>query len=369
MKKPTRLRVTVVLASVLAGAAVIAAVATAGGPGAAASLAPLLKQQTSVGVTTPLSKKPAAGKKIYFLQCSQPVCTAFLGGLQAAAKVLGWTVQKAPFTQTPEGIQSAVQAAIDAKPDGIFFTGISPSLIGPQLANAKKAGIPIVDGFDVAPPKAPIAVMLGSAQAYGAIDKGIADWTAVDSGGKAHVLILNISAYTILEYGTKLFQKELARVCSTCKTTVLDSKPTDVGTALPAAIVSALQRDPSINYLAFSFGDMALGVANALKGAGLQKILPHMVSFGSASPSNLNDIIKGNFGATSAWSIPFNGWQAMDTFARIFNGDKIPATMPSLEGMVVTAKTAKSQYKGDTFWDFAGPVNYPAQFKKLWHEG
>jgi ribose transport system substrate-binding protein len=191
----------------------------------------------------------------------------------------------------------------------------------------------------------------------------------VNSNGKANVLVLNISAYTILEFGTKLFQGELKRVCPACKTTVLDNKPTDVGTNLPAAVVSALQRDPSINYVAFSFGDMSLGVANALKGAGLSKILPHMVSFGSASPSNLNAINQGNFGATAGWSIPFNGWQAIDTFARYFNGDKIPTTMPMLQGMVVTSKTAKSQYTSDTNWEFAGPKNYAAQFKKLWHAG
>src|SRR5690349_18920383 len=127
MQRMRRFRLGWTLVAVAALAAVAAAVAVASGIGdAQKSLAPLLKQQTSVGTLQPLSKKPATGKRIYFLQCSQPVCTAFLGGLQAAAKVLGWQIQKAPFTQTPEGIQSAVQAAIDAKPDGIFMTGISP---------------------------------------------------------------------------------------------------------------------------------------------------------------------------------------------------------------------------------------------------
>ncbi len=112
-----------------------------------------------------LSKKPPTGKKITFLQCSQPVCTAFMAGLKEASAVLGWTVKAIPFEQTPEGIQAGVQAAIDSKPDGIFFTGISPAFITKQLADAKAKGIPIVDGFDAATKFAfPIIAMVGGAR-------------------------------------------------------------------------------------------------------------------------------------------------------------------------------------------------------------
>src|SRR5438105_1863739 len=98
------------LATAMLGALVVAAAAwsaTTGSPGVAkakAALAPSLKQATSIGVATPLSKTPPKGKKIYFLQCSQPVCTAFLGGMKAATAALGWSVAGHSFTQTPEGI-------------------------------------------------------------------------------------------------------------------------------------------------------------------------------------------------------------------------------------------------------------------------
>jgi hypothetical protein len=88
-------------ATVLSLAAAAWAATPPGAVKAAGELAPLLKQATSIGNYTPLTKKPAAGKRIYFLQCSQPVCGAFIGGLQAAAKTIGWTAEGHPFTQTP----------------------------------------------------------------------------------------------------------------------------------------------------------------------------------------------------------------------------------------------------------------------------
>jgi ribose transport system substrate-binding protein len=334
---------------------------------ATTALKPYLKAPTSIGISTPLSKKPAAGKRIYFLQCSQPVCTAFLGGLKSATAALGWKVEGHSFTQTPEGIQSAVQAAVDAKPDGIFFTGISPTLIPNQLAAAKAAGIPIVAGFDVAAAKSPLLTMLGGSKTVANSSRSAADWLIADSKGKANVLIFTISAYTILNLSEKSFSGEIKRLCPGCKTKVIDNKVTDVGTNIPAAVVSAIQRDPSVTHVAFAFGDMPLGVAAALKSAGLEGKVK-IVSYGSASPTNLSDISKGNMSATSAWSIPFNSWQAIDVFARHFVGDPIPKA-PPMQSMVITKATAKSQFKGDAYWDFAGPTKYQAAFKKLWHVG
>ena len=88
----------------------------------------------------------------------------------------------------------------------------------------------------------------------------------------------------------------------------------------------------------------------------------------SASPTNLLDIQNGNMGATSGWSIPFNSWQAIDAFARHFVGDPVDPA-PPLEAMIITKQNAKSEYKGEDDWDFAGPRNYEAGFKKLWHVG
>jgi ribose transport system substrate-binding protein len=328
------------------------------------------KVPASIGLTQVLSKRPPKGKNITFLQCSQPVCTAFMAGLKAGAAVLGWKIKSIAFEQTPEGIQAGVQAAIDGKPDGIFFTGISPSFITKQLAEAKAKGIPIVDGFDAAKKFAfPIVSMVGGDRDTTAWARKTADWVIADSNGKANVVIFNISAYTTLNNATNAFKGEMARLCPACKVKVNDAKVTDVGSKLPAATVSGLQRDPGVTYVAFAFGDMMIGVNAALKAAGLDG-KAKLVSFGSASPALINDIQSGAAGATSAWSIPLNSWTALDSLARYFVGDKASIqAQPPTPHMVITAANAKAQYKGETNWDFAAPKNYQAAFKKLWRVG
>ena len=328
------------------------------------------KPPASIGLTKRLSKRPPKGKKITFLQCSQPVCTAFMAGLKEASAVLGWSVKSISFEQTPEGIQAGVQAAIDGKPDGIFFTGISPAFITKQLADAKSKRIPIVDGFDAATKFAfPIISMVGGDRDTSAWSRKTADWVIADSNGKANVVIFNISAYTTLNNATNAFKGEIKRLCAGCKVKVNDAKVTDVGSKLPAATVSALQRDPSITHVAFAFGDMMIGVPAALKAASLNG-KAKLVSYGSASPGLLNDIIKGDAHASSAWSIPLNSWTALDSLARYFVGDKASIqAQPPTPHMVITAANAKAQYKNDTDFDFAAPKNYKAAFKKLWRAG
>lgn len=355
-----------VVAATTAGAA-----PKAGGVAEAKKLAAAAtKVPASIGLTKMLSKKPPTGKKITFLQCSQPVCTAFMAGLEEASAVLGWTVDAIPFEQTPEGIQKGVQAAIDSKPDGIFFTGISPAFITKQLADAKAKNIPIVDGFDAATKFSfPIISMVGGDRDTSAWARKTADWVIADSNGKANVVIFNISAYTTLNNATKAFQGEMKRLCPACKVTVNDSKVTDVGSKLPAATVSALQRDPDVTYVAYAFSDMTIGVSAALKAASLSG-KAKLVSFGSASPGFINEIATGAAGATSAWSIPLNSWTALDSLARWFVGDKASIqAQPPTPHMVVTGANAKAQYKSDTEWDFAAPKNYKAAFKKLWRVG
>lgn len=374
----TRLRTTAGVLALLATLVAASLSTTSAGAAPAAGgvaeakklAAAATKAPASIGLTKMLSKKPPTGKKITFLQCSQPVCTAFMAGLKEASAALGWSVKAIPFEQTPEGIQSGVQAAIDGKPDGIFFTGISPAFITKQLAAAKKAGIPIVDGFDAATKFSfPILSMVGGDRDTAAWARKTADWVIADSNGKANIVIFNISAYTTLNNATKAFQGEITRLCPACKVKVNDAKVTDVGSKLPAAAVSALQRDPGVTHVAFAFGDMMIGVPAALKGASLDG-KAKLVSFGSASPSLLNDIQKGAAHASSAWSIPLNSWTALDSLARYFVGDRASIqAQPPTPHMVITGANVKSQYKGETNFDFAAPANYRAAFKKLWRVG
>ena len=319
---------------------------------------------TSIAITTPLSKKPPTGKTIVFLRCSTAVCGGYMEGLTPAAAALGWTIKAIPFTQTPEGIQTAVSQAIADKPAGIFYTGIDVSLVTKQLAQAKAAGIPIVNADVPDVPGGAVKAIIQGNAGTAAGSALPADWIAANGGGDT--LVVDIPTYPILVTGTNAFIAELKKMCPSCKTTVLNQQVTDVGTALPAAVVSALQRNPSIKNVAFAFGDMTLGVYPALKAAGLTGI--RLVNFGASSPSEVTATAQGQLQASLAWSLPYTSWRALDTLARVFIGQSATQdTTAPVPQMLLTKQNAASQVpKPVSSFQFAGPANFPAQFEKLW---
>jgi ribose transport system substrate-binding protein len=320
----------------------------------------------SIGIDKPLSKKPPTGKTIIFLRCSQPVCKGFQDGLGPAAKALGWTVKYQPFTETPEGIQSALSDAIKARPDGIFFTGIDRSVVKRNVAEAEKADVALVSGYEPAPPEGAVIANIADVDRVTATPKSLAAWIAAESGGKANVAVFSINTYPILVATTNALTKELDRICPDCKTKVLNQKVTDVGTKVPSAAVSAVQRDPNIDYLAFAFGDMSIGVPAALKSAGLQDKVK-IAGYGVASPSNLAEVEKGAEAAQTAQSMPYGGWRAMDAFARYFVGDDpSPATTAANPAQLFTKSNVGSTGPG---WNYSHAKDYQEQFKKLWRVG
>jgi ribose transport system substrate-binding protein len=320
---------------------------------------------TSIVIDKPLSKKPPTGKTIIFLRCSQPVCQGFQQGLAPAAKALGWKMKFQPFAPTPEGIQSAMNAAIKAHPDGIFETGIDIAILKTVLPAAQKAGIPIVSGYEPTAPAPPIIANIADGPRNELAPKLAADWIAADSAGKAHVAVFNIKLYPILNLTTNAFKAELTRVCPDCSVKEIDQQVTDVGTKIPANAVSNLQRDPKLNYLAFAFGDMSNGVPAALKGAGLQG-KAKIIGYGAGSPANVANVAKGDEAAETAYSIPYGGWRALDAFARKFVGDDPSIDTTAVNpGMIFT----KANAKGGTSWDYSVAPDYQAEFKKLWHVG
>jgi ribose transport system substrate-binding protein len=320
---------------------------------------------STIDISTPLSRKPPAGKTILFLRCDQPVCGGYVEGLEAAAKALNWNVKYETFTQTPQGIQQAINTAIQEHPDGIFFTGQPRAEVQPLFGALEKAGIPIVSGFDenVAGEGPDIANVANypHVERYARV---MAAWLTANSEGKANAALFDIPSLPILAAASAAFQDELSKLCPECKSTVVHQQLTDLGgTAIASSAVSTLQRDPEIDYLGFVFGDMVAGVPAALRAADLQEQAKLFV-YSSSSPPNLVDLSKEEEAADTAFSIPYFSWRAMDAFARHFVGDstKVDTNAP-LPGQILT----KDNVILGTNWDFAADPEMGAKFEELWH--
>lgn len=337
---------------------------SSGNSAAAKAVAAAEKRPTTIGIKIPLKHKPPTGKTIDFLRCSQPVCAGYEQGLQPAAKALGWRVNSIPFQPTPEAQVAAIQQAVRQHPDGIYMTGLDRATIASALAQAQAAHIPVVDGYTVNAVKPPIIANVADGPRNRFAPKAMANFVAADNGCGGDTDVFNIKTYPILNYSTHTFIPTLKKLCPNMKVSEVDVQATDVGTKIPADVTGELQRNPNVKYVAFAFGDMALGVPAAMKAAGVDA---KVVAFGAGEPGNVENVAKGQENAETAYGIPYGAWRAMDAFARDFEGMsvKTDTTAPN-PGQLF----AKSNAGPVTGWgNMAVATDMPQQFMKLWHLG
>jgi ribose transport system substrate-binding protein len=192
--------------------------------------------------------------------------------------------------------------------------------------------------------------------------KLLADWFIADSKGKGNLLQQDIPQYpTIGEVGSG-FRDEVAARCPGCKVTTLDVTGTEVAAnGVTSAIVSALQRDPSIGYVAASDIALAPGLPAALKAAGLSNV---KILGGAATPIDEQNVRDGTEAAVMQNDLVYCGWQIMDVLLRHEAGMSFPVDDGGMPQQILTKATI-----GPATDSALVPAGYPALFEKLWHVG
>jgi ABC-type sugar transport system substrate-binding protein len=163
-------------------------------------------------------------------------------------------------------------------------------------------------------------------------------------------------------------KSRLQQVCPSCSFAVNDVSVSSIGTTFPAQAVSYLQAHPSVNYIVPSFGDLTLGLAAALKAAGLSSKVKVLTQ--SLSAAGLKDIQDGG----EAMNLPEPdiqiGWTIMDALVRKFEQAPLPQSeYANLPALYVTKSNA-SVPAGELATDPEGFVSVPtykSQFEALWH--
>lgn len=337
-------------------------------------LAKVSKSDQTIGVTTPLKVRPE-GKTFVFLPCGAESCEKWEPeGFEASAKILGAKTDIVPQGPTPPSITSAWNQISTRTPpyDGVWYGGTPPSTVSSQISALQKDDVPVV-GFNSNLENKP-----GGGTNYPGVDFDIAPngwgeeigkiqaaWITVDSEAEANVLYVNIKAYPGLVLTEKTTQEELGKMCPECKFSSLPVEPTDLGTKVPEKVVAALQRDPSINYVVFGFGEIALGVPPALKSAGLNEQVKIVSETGS--PQTIEYIKNGEQAMDVSVNLEEAGWKAMDVLARLSTGEGSEASEAYLP-LVVT--TTESLENGDVKISPTETVltapNFEKEYTELW---
>jgi ribose transport system substrate-binding protein len=326
-----------------------------------------LKAPTGVGLATPLSGKPAAGKSVVGLLTPLAVALTESTAQAAAAKMLGWSYRTVQEGTGPQDPAQALNAAIVLRPSGIIYYGTPRQPMASALQKAQTAGIPVVATAQVDPLAPPIiANNSNSGPQLSVLGSGVADYVALNSNLKASVALVTLPSYPVLASFDSGFSHELSSVCSGCSVTQLPQQLTDIGTNTPSSVVNAIRRDPAIKYVIFDTGSVATGVEAALKSAGLKDVV---VGGESPDADAIQQMKSGSDQAWAALSIPIAGFQLMDALARHFGGDSLAPVVKETPPWQILTSTNIGSAALDAQDNYIGYAGYEAAFAKLWNVG
>ena len=321
-----------------------------------------LTSPTSIGISTPLKSKPPTGKLLVGLDSGSGSAVVLAKYWAQAAADLGWKYKDLQSGTTPASQQAAMASAIQLNPAGILTSGIPNSTLTTQLALAASKGIWVNSSADTSPASgAMFDTSISNPAQLAQWGKMVAAYVVVQSNGKAVVQDFSLPVFPILLAFDTSFVAALKVWCPACKVTQVPQTAAAIGTTTPQAVVSAVTRAPSTNWLIFDLGDLATGVPAALSAAGL-----HGLSIGglTADTPNIAGLKNGTENVWTAYSLPIVAYRQMDSMARKFEGMQIlNAALPT---QLMTPQNVNSLVE-DSQGNYVGVANYQSQFEKLWH--
>lgn len=317
-----------------------------------------------IGPTIPLDSVPEA-KTVAWLECSLPSCAAIGVGFKDATDALGWKLEVVTYSTDAA---AAFQQAIDLGVDYVASTGTSQAVLQDQIDAAAAAGIGYFSCFDTSPPEGEannIWTQCGDETAVFASGDRLSNQIIVDSGGTANVLMVNIPDFAVLVSEREGSEAAYEANCPDCKFTELALTLDQLlAGEVAGAVVSAVQADPSIDYIHFAFDGLTTGVSSVLADADLLEGRNLVgVDFSGAV---LQEIVDGTMKFWSANPKAYSAWLMVDGMARHSIGqenteERANALLPSF---VVSSPEQAEPLVASDGWP--GPDGMADQFKTLW---
>jgi ribose transport system substrate-binding protein len=336
------------------------------GGDSASVVAQYTKVPTAITQTESLSKKPDP-KKVTFIVCADPSCVPLSDYLKEAVTALGWSFTSINAPATDFG--SAVQQAIDTKPDFIAGTGTDAAAFQPQYDAMKAAGIPYFTCYATDVPGGTANNLYADcydSSAAKEYSKVLVDWIINDSAGKANALVVNLPAFPILSAQADGV-KAAFKACSGCTVKSLDLTLDDLTSGGTAnAIISFLQSNPDINYLYLTYKGFEPGLPEALASAGLADKVK--IAGTQAAQPQMQAVIDGKEAVWTSLPEEYSMWTLADQMARVATGDwtseneRTNAVPPFY--LVDTAAAASEVVNLKDGWP--GPEGFKDSFKTLW---
>ncbi|ABL80139.1 MULTISPECIES: sugar ABC transporter substrate-binding protein [unclassified Nocardioides] len=262
-----------------------------------------------------------------------PTGTKQVEAAREVAGLLGWDLSVYDGKYEPAEYQEGIRQAISQKADVIWLYSIDCPLAETALAEAKRAGIPVVsqeaaDCTDVDPEaESYFADTLAFSQGTfidwaRAMGESQATWLLAQLGEDADVIEVSVPELVVTNAIHEGFTAAMEEQCPACKVTEVKAQIADFGPALQEKIETALLRNPNANGMALSYDDlMTTGGSAAVMASGRNDSLA--VVAGSGFPANVKLIRDGQGqDAGFAYDMGYETWAAADMINRLLAGEE-----------------------------------------------
>lgn len=328
-----------------------------------------VKKVTSVQTkwTGPETSPPIVkGKSFVVIPCSLAAegCARQAEGFIEGAEAVGWQTKEIDPQGDINKTNAAIEQAITLGVDGIFLVSVDPKTISGTLAEARKAGIEVIDAGAGGPQSKPSPTGLTHEVSLHGPEEGemVANFIIADSKGKANVALINDSEFaTVIERVETT--KKVLESCGGCTLSQeIDIPVTAVGTTLGARIKSLLQANPDIDYVWAPYDSAANDIVQAIIEEGKQEQIG-VTSFNGNS-QNLEYIREGqaqraDVGEPLEWA----GWAGVDDFNRVFQGQPLPKD-DGVQPKLFTKSNLPEPGEA-----FEGDYDFRKKYEELWGLG
>lgn len=223
---------------------------------------------TAPGPSVPASA--AKGKSVLLIPLTSAVsfCNQLDDTTQAVAQKLGMKVSVYPTTGSPTQWAAGIEQGIEQHVSAIVLEcSIDPSLLEPQLAKAKQAGVPVFDTVlnDESQPVPASLTGVTSAQYYAGLQDEALSAIANQNGGAVHSLLLTTDDIITARGDATAYQNEIKTRCGTACTVMSVNIPlAQWAQQVQRTVASTLTAHPDINTIAIEYDGMVPLVIPAL---------------------------------------------------------------------------------------------------------
>lgn len=241
------------------------------------------------------AKKLMHGKLLYSipLNSSDQFDQVLEDGMEAVAKEVGFKMDVYNNPGQPSDWVAGMNAAINAHANLIdLLSGNNPLSVSPQIAAAKKAGIPTVasDAYSLGQKGDPAVDTVDVP--YGEAARLMADWAIANSNGHADALIIESSDAISSPFMLSSELNEFKRYCPECKVSSINIPVADWASQTQSQVESKLTADPNLDYILPVYDSQSQFIVPAIETTGrVGKV--HIISY-DGTPFVLKMMETGN---------------------------------------------------------------------------